>query len=55
MGKLRQAARACCAKRRGAHLILINLDPTPLDPAMDVVIRADVTKALSQLARAILS
>ena len=43
------------AKRRGARLILINLDPTPLDHAMDVVIRADVAKALSQLARAILS
>jgi hypothetical protein len=36
-------------------LILINLDPTPLDHAMDVVIRADVAKTLSQLARAILS
>ena len=43
------------AKRRGARLILVNLDPTPLDHAMDVVIRADVAKALSQLARAILS
>jgi len=42
------------AKRRGARLILVNLDPTPLDHVMDVVIRADVAKALSQLARAIL-
>ncbi len=43
------------AKRRGARLILVNLEPTPLDHAMDVVIRGDVTRALAQLARAILS
>jgi NAD-dependent protein deacetylase/lipoamidase len=43
------------AKRRGARLILVNLNPTPLDDAMDVVIRADVSKALAQLARATLS
>lgn len=47
------------AKRRGARLILINLTPTALDAQMDVVVRADVARALEtiwgQLKRAALS
>lgn len=39
------------AKRRGARLILINLSPTALDEQMDVVVRADVAKALETLWR----
>ncbi len=39
------------AKRRGARLILINLAPTLLDDQMDVVLRADVVKALHALWR----
>lgn len=39
------------AKRRGARLILINLAPTPLDDQMDVVLRADVVKALQAIWR----
>ncbi len=42
------------AKRRGARLILVNRDRTPYDAAMDVIIRADVAGALSQLALAVL-
>ncbi len=37
------------AKRRGAHLILINMTPTFLDDKMDVVLRADVAKTLQAL------
>lgn len=37
------------AKRRGARLILVNREATLLDDQMDVVIRADVVKALREL------
>ncbi len=43
------------AKRRGARLILINRDPTPYDAAMEVVIRADVARTLSELMHAALA
>ena len=39
------------AKRRGARTILVNGTPTALDDQMDVVIRADVVKALQVLHR----
>lgn len=39
------------AKRRGARLILINLTPTAFDAQMDVVVRADVARALETLWR----
>ncbi len=42
------------ARRRGARLILVNRASTPYDAAMDVIIRADVVPALSQLARAVI-
>jgi NAD-dependent deacetylase len=42
------------AKRRGAHPILINLTPTPLDHDLEVVVREDVVKALQQIGRALL-
>jgi NAD-dependent deacetylase len=38
------------ARRRGAKLILVNLSPTPLDSAMDVVVRLDVEAALDRIA-----
>ena len=41
------------AKRRGACTILVNLMPTPLDDQFDVVIRADVVKALTEIRRAL--
>ncbi|MCU0506848.1 MAG: NAD-dependent deacylase [Anaerolineae bacterium] len=38
------------ARRRGAKLVLVNLSPTPLDAAMDVVVRLDVEAALGRIA-----
>ncbi|MEJ5197989.1 MAG: NAD-dependent deacylase [Anaerolineae bacterium] len=43
------------ARRRGARLILINRDPTPYDAAMEIVIRADVARALAELTHAVLA
>lgn len=37
------------ARRRGAHVILVNDAPTDLDEAMDVVVRADVVRALESI------
>jgi NAD-dependent deacetylase len=42
------------AKRRGARTILVNGTPTALDDQMDVVIRADVVKALQALHRGLI-
>jgi NAD-dependent deacetylase len=42
------------AKRRGARLILVNLTRTPLEDRMDVVLRADVVKALPRLRGALI-
>lgn len=41
------------ARRRGAKLVLVNLSPTPLDSAMDVVVRLDVEAALTRIAAAL--
>lgn len=41
------------AKRNGASLIFINLSPTEFDPLADVVIHADVTDILPQIANAL--
>lgn len=41
------------ARRRGARLVLINLTPTPLDSAMDVIVRQDVEVALERIARSL--
>jgi NAD-dependent deacetylase len=38
------------ARRRGAKLVLVNLAPTALDPAMDVIVRLDVEAALERIA-----
>lgn len=38
------------AKRRGAKLILVNRSSTPLDAAMDVIVREDVVVALERIA-----
>lgn len=38
------------AKRRGAKLVLVNLTATPLDAAMDVIVRLDVEDALARIA-----
>jgi NAD-dependent deacetylase len=43
------------ARRRGAHLILVNLTPTPLDAQMDVIVREDVGNALRVLADSVVS
>ncbi len=43
------------AKRRGARLVLVNHDRTPLDEMMDVAIRADVAKTLAQVAHLVLT
>ncbi len=40
------------AVRRGAHFIIINLTPTPYDHLADIVIHADVEKAVPLLASA---
>jgi NAD-dependent deacetylase len=34
------------AKERGARLVIINRDPTPLDPIADVIIRGSIGKTL---------
>jgi len=39
------------AQRRGASVIMVNLVPTPLDSAADIVFHADVAQVLPQLAR----
>lgn len=41
------------AVRRGARLIIVNLEPTPYDHLADVVLHADVAKAMPQLVRAL--
>lgn len=41
------------ARRRGAKLILVNLTPTPLDSAMNVIVRMDVERALDAISRAL--
>lgn len=41
------------AKQTGARLIIVNLDPTELDPLADVVIHADVVDVLPRLADAL--
>jgi len=41
------------AKRRGAHVIVVNLSHTPLDDQMDVVIHADVVNTLQEFRRAL--
>jgi len=41
------------ARATGARLIIVNAEPTPLDGAADVVIRADVAEALPALAAAL--
>lgn len=38
------------AKERGAKLVIVNREPTPLDGSADVVIRAEAAEALSALA-----
>ena len=35
------------AKRRGAHLVIINREPTDCDAAADLVIRADIGDVLA--------
>jgi NAD-dependent deacetylase len=37
------------AKRRGAKLVIINREPTPLDPQADLVLRADAGPTLSAM------
>lgn len=39
------------AQRRGAKIILVNLEPTPLDPLADVALHADVAQILPSLAQ----
>ena len=41
------------AKAAGAHLAIVNHEPTPLDPLADVVVRAGAGAVLSALAAAI--
>jgi len=41
------------AKRRGAKLVLVNRTPTALDDYMDLVLRADVVKAVGALAEVV--
>lgn len=43
------------AQRRGVPVIVVNLDPTPLDPLATVVLHADVALVLPALARLALS
>ncbi|WP_460232295.1 SIR2 family NAD-dependent protein deacylase [Aurantivibrio plasticivorans] len=40
------------AARRGAKLIIINRDPTPLDPIADIVIHASIGETLSKVCHA---
>ncbi len=42
------------AKRAGAALVIVNREPTPLDPHADVVVNGDVTEALPAVADALL-
>lgn len=39
------------ARQSGAHLVIINASPTPLDPLADVVIRESIGETLSKIAR----
>jgi NAD-dependent deacetylase len=41
------------AKERGAKLVIINRDPTPLDPLADAIIRNPIGESLTQLNRVI--
>ena len=38
------------AKRNGARLIILNREPTPLDPMADLVIHAEIGPILSEVA-----
>ncbi|EMR74889.1 hypothetical protein MBGDF03_00719 [Thermoplasmatales archaeon SCGC AB-540-F20] len=37
------------AKRNGAVLVIVNIDPTPLDEMADLVINESASKVLSKL------
>ena len=39
------------AKQYGAKLVIINRDPTPLDPSADVVLHESIGEALSSMDR----
>ena len=41
------AAFPAFAKENGAHLVIVNREPTPLDNAADLVIRAEIGAVLS--------
>jgi NAD-dependent deacetylase len=41
------------AVRRGARLLIVNLEPTPYDHLADVVLHADVAKVMPQIVRAL--
>ncbi len=38
------------AKRNGAKLVIVNREPTELDPIADLVVRAEIGTALGRLA-----